>query len=161
MNIRKLRLQKGWTQADLARFSGLNVRTIQRAERSETISIETLKSLSAVFEIPFEQLKKETNMTTNDNPEQVTSVSDEEKAALEQVRELKGFYEHLILFACIGGTMLILDLLSDPSHLWSKWPVFGWAIGVLIHGLNVYEFANIFSPQWEKQQVEKRLGRKL
>ena len=163
MIIRKLRLQKGWTQADLAQFSGLNVRTIQRAERADGVSLETVKCLSAVFEIPFEQLREELQMTAtrHDNEDKIYAVSDEEKAVLEQVREIKGFYEHVVLFVCIGGAMLIFNLITDPANFWTKWPVFGWAIGVLVHGLNAFEAANLFGPKWEKQQVEKRLGRKL
>src|SRR5690348_13551302 len=53
MLIQKLRLQRGWSQEQLAELSGLSVRTIQRLERGETASVESLKSLGAVFEIDF------------------------------------------------------------------------------------------------------------
>jgi transcriptional regulator with XRE-family HTH domain len=48
--VRKLRLQRGWTQGDLARFAGMNVRSVQRVERGQQSSLETLKALAAVFE---------------------------------------------------------------------------------------------------------------
>ncbi len=35
MLIQKLRLQRGWSQEDLAALSGLSVRTIQRLERGQ------------------------------------------------------------------------------------------------------------------------------
>ena len=34
-------------------------------------------------------------------------------------------------------------------------------IGLALHALNVFEVFNIFGPDWERKQVEKRLGRKL
>ena len=58
MLIKDLRLKKGWTQEDLARHSGLSTRTIQRAERGESIGSESMKCLAAVFEIPFNSSKQ-------------------------------------------------------------------------------------------------------
>ena len=36
MNVRKLRLQRNWSQEQLAQVSGLSIRTIQRIERGQT-----------------------------------------------------------------------------------------------------------------------------
>lgn len=49
-DIRVLRQQKGWTQADLAEASGLSIRTIQRLESGESIAKgHSLKCLRSVF----------------------------------------------------------------------------------------------------------------
>ncbi|WP_258176457.1 2TM domain-containing protein [Photobacterium damselae] len=32
---------------------------------------------------------------------------------------------------------------------------------IVIHGINAFKVFNLFSPEWERKQVEKRLGRKL
>ena len=53
--IQKLRLQRGWSQQQLADLSGLSVRTIQCLEKGQDASVESLKSLAAVFEIDFSQ----------------------------------------------------------------------------------------------------------
>jgi hypothetical protein len=37
----------------------------------------------------------------------------------------------------------------------------GWGIGVLFHGLRVFERFSPFGADWEKKEVEKRLGRKI
>jgi transcriptional regulator with XRE-family HTH domain len=58
MLIQKLRLQRGWSQEQLAEVSGLSVRTIQRLERGQTASLESLKALGAAFEIDFSHLKE-------------------------------------------------------------------------------------------------------
>jgi len=42
MLVQKLRLQRGWSQEQLAIVSGLSVRTIQRIERGQSASLETL-----------------------------------------------------------------------------------------------------------------------
>ena len=51
MIVRKLRLRRGWSQDQLAEFTGVTVRTIQRIERGHKPSLETAKALAAVFEV--------------------------------------------------------------------------------------------------------------
>ena len=31
----------------------------------------------------------------------------------------------------------------------------GWGVGLVVHGLNVFEVINIFGPNWEKKQIGK------
>ena len=57
MLVQKLRLQRGWSQQQLAELSGLNVRTIQRIEKGQEPSVESLKSLAAVFNVLFSTLR--------------------------------------------------------------------------------------------------------
>lgn len=70
MQVKSLRLDKSWSQEQLAQLSGLNVRTIQRIEKGETVGLETLKSLAAVFQ-PFgdkwQQKKIKQIMNEQDN----------------------------------------------------------------------------------------------
>jgi transcriptional regulator with XRE-family HTH domain len=51
MNIQQRRLEKEWSQDQLARYSGLSTRTIQRIESGQKVGLESLKCLAAVFEI--------------------------------------------------------------------------------------------------------------
>jgi len=155
MIVRKLRLQRGWSQEQLAEMSDLSVRTIQRAERGQSIGSESLKSLAAVFEVQISDLKQEKTMTAQDYS------AEEERTAIEYVRDLKGFYTHLISYVAIMGGLVLIDLLTSPDTFWAIWPMLGWGIGVLVHGVNVFEMTSFFGPGWEKKQIEKRLGRKL
>lgn len=59
MIIKKLREKKNWSQEQLAIMCGLSTRTIQRIESGNNASIESLKSLSAVFEVDIQTLTKE------------------------------------------------------------------------------------------------------
>jgi transcriptional regulator with XRE-family HTH domain len=61
MRVKSLRQHKNWSQEQLAQLSGLNVRTIQRIEKGESVGLETLKSLAAVFEISVSDLKCQRN----------------------------------------------------------------------------------------------------
>ena len=57
--LKKIRISKGWSQEQLAQFSGLSVRTIQRIERGHNAGLESLKSIAAVFEIDISRLQKD------------------------------------------------------------------------------------------------------
>lgn len=54
--LRELRTARHWSQEQLAELSGLNLRTIQRLEAGAKISMESLRALAAVFEVPAESL---------------------------------------------------------------------------------------------------------
>lgn len=57
MGLKSLRLEKGWSQEQLATISGLSERTIQRAERGVMPSLETLRALAASLDISHAQLR--------------------------------------------------------------------------------------------------------
>ena len=162
MLIQKLRLQKGWSQQQLADLSGLSVRTIQRIEQGQVASPESLKSLAAVFEIPFSDLKEPAMSATETAPAPLPVADNaEEVLALRHVRKLKGFYIHLAQYGVVMLVLTAINLFTRPERLWVLWPALGWGVGVLFHAMRVFEHLGPFGAKWEKAQVEKRLGRKL
>jgi DNA-binding XRE family transcriptional regulator len=140
----------------LAELSGLNVRTIQRIEKGQEPSVESLKSLAAVFNVEFSTLKEQ----GMDNAVSETQ-SAEEILAFNQVRKLKGFYIHLAQYVLVVALLAVINALTTPNHWWVQWVVMGWGIGVFFHWLQISERFGLFGSKWEKEQVEKRLGRKL
>ena len=154
MIVHKLRLQRGWSQEQLAEFSGLSVRTIQRIEKGQKASLESLKSLAAVFELQVSDLQ-ETAMNS------AKTLSTEEQAAFKSVQNLKAFYSHLITYVVVIILLFIINFISNPDYIWAVWPALGWGIGIISHGLRAFEVFDVFSPEWEKKQIEKKLGRKL
>jgi transcriptional regulator with XRE-family HTH domain len=152
MLIQKLRLKRGWSQQQLADASGLSVRTIQRIENGQTPSIETLKSLAAVFEVDFSSLNPEETM----NP----SVREEEEA-FRYVRKLRRLYLHVFQYVIVVVGLTAINLVFTPRHLWVLWVIAGWGLGLLGHAFMVFRPSWVLGPQWERAQVEKRLGRPL
>lgn len=179
MIIRKLRLQRGWSQEQLAGISGVSTRTIQRIERGRNASLESLKCLAAVFETDFNTLREDTempdqNLTVKDRdaldklqilmagPQGRFSdagLGDEEREAMEYVRDIKGFYVHLASYVVAMTLLLVLNLVTG-GPLWVIWAALGWGVGVFVHAISVFEIFSPFSVDWEKRQIEKRLRRK-
>jgi len=63
--ILALRKQRSWSQDELAVASGLNLRTVQRIERSGSVSLQSKKALAAAFNIDVNDLDSpEESMTT-------------------------------------------------------------------------------------------------
>jgi len=152
MLIQKLRLKHGWSQQQLAEASGLSVRTIQRIENGQPASAESLKCLAAVFEVDFATL----------NPEQTMAPSDTEEAeAFRYVRKLRRFYLHLFQYLIVVSGLVAINLIFSPRYLWSLWVMVGWGIGLLSHAAMVFRPDWMLGPQWERREVEKRLGRPL
>ena len=120
MLIQKLRLQRGWSQQQLADLSGLSVRTVQRIEQGQVASTESLKSLAAVFEIDFSTLQ-EPGMKTTTAPASPAAFDADEALAFAQVRKLKGFYLHLAQYIVVVTLLMGINLWTRPQYLWVGW----------------------------------------
>jgi transcriptional regulator with XRE-family HTH domain len=57
VQVRELRLARGWSQLELAERSGLSVRTIQRIENGTAPGLESRRSLAAVFDVDVADLQ--------------------------------------------------------------------------------------------------------
>lgn len=157
MLIQKLRLKHGWSQQQLADASGLSARTIQRIEAGQPASTETLKSLAAVFEVDFSTLDPEKPVATAAD----TLAERQEQEAFRFVRRLRIFYVHLIQFVVVIPALWAINLIVTPQHLWVIWPSVAWGLVIALHALSVFRPSGFLGPDWERKQVEKRLGRSL
>lgn len=155
MIIRKLRLDRGYSQEQLSMMSDVSVRTIQRIERGAQASPETLKSLAAALDVDFGELRKEQPMPASTLPE----LTQDERDAMEYVRDIRGFYTHLIQYGVVMVLLIGINLWTSPGFFWAIFPAIGWGIGVAVHGLSVFEVINLFGGDWEKRQIAKRLRR--
>lgn len=169
MIVRKLRLQRGWSQEQLAELTNLSVRTIQRAERGQNPSLETARSLASVFKVDIttfnigvndmKQIKDlKDQERDSDHQSHKEDIKNDEKKAIEYVKGIKEFYSHLILYVIFG---LVVFVFKSQTKVELFWPFIGWGIGVIAHGLMAFELINFKMHKWEKRMIEKKLGRKL
>lgn len=153
MIVRKLRLQRGWSQDQLAELTGLNVRTIQRVERGDRPSLETAKALASVFEVDLSTFITEETAMQNK-----VSVEPDEQAAIDYAKRVKAFFEGLF-------TYVVLLVVFAFVFGWSKPVIYlvflGVGIGLAIQGLLTFEVIRLPFVNWERRIAEKKLGRKL
>ncbi len=60
------------------------------------------------------------------------------RAAERRVAAKAGFRVHATVFAVVNLGLFIINLVTDRGNWWFAWPMFGWGIGLLAHGLSVY-----------------------
>jgi transcriptional regulator with XRE-family HTH domain len=91
--IGRFRKRKAWTQEDLEAKSGVNLRTIQRAEAGYGINSNNLKGLAEVFDVDAGELQQQAENAAGPPPEQHISLH-EVKTAQKLVEILKRRIAH-------------------------------------------------------------------
>jgi len=74
VKIRALRIQRGWTQEQLAEIAGISSRTVQRAETANCASFDTVRAIAVAFETDFYQLLISEAFCASDTEPQVVSL---------------------------------------------------------------------------------------
>ena len=59
VRLTSLRVERGWSQEDLAQASGVSARTIQRLESGAAASHETTRAIAAAFDLDPRDLREE------------------------------------------------------------------------------------------------------
>ena len=145
-DIKKMRLERHWSQEQLAEMSGLSVRTIQRIENGENAGLESLKSLAAVFETKIEDSNKK---------EEAEQIRKEEA----YVQNLKGFYK-LLIFALINLAIFLWIAINDSdSESWSLffYMLIFWVFSLGVYSINYFDF---FGEAWKRKTIVKKFKKK-
>ncbi|WP_298633639.1 helix-turn-helix transcriptional regulator [uncultured Umboniibacter sp.] len=158
--MKALRLERHWSQEQLAHLSGLNVRTIQRVEKGQKAGSETLKSLAAVFEISIEELNAVIGHESQVGDDELV-VEDKDnsryKQAQEKIKSKKYFYGLSGLLTLIF-LLLMLPNYNGGENLAPLIVVF-LSFATIIIGLAIHVFQP-FGEEWEEDQITQLLARK-
>ncbi|MET3536915.1 2TM domain-containing protein [Chryseobacterium limigenitum] len=83
-------------------------------------------------------------------------VDDSDKAyerAKKRVKEIKSFYGNLISYCIIIPFLIIVNLITNPKHIWFYFPMLGWGIGLAAHGMSVFAIGK----GWEEKKIREIL----
>ncbi|KQT24446.1 histidine kinase [Chryseobacterium sp. Leaf405] len=86
-------------------------------------------------------------------------MEDKDKAyerAQKRVKEIKSFYGNLISYCIIIPFLIIINLITNPDHIWFFYPMLGWGIGVIAHGMNVFAIGK----NWEEKKIREILEKR-
>lgn len=117
--LRELRASKGWTQEKLAEVSGVHSRTIQRIEKDEIASIQSLDALANALDVePSILLNAELKIrklnkhpTTNDDilhPHQLPAASISERQKIKEFAQEAERLENWLSYKWIGWSLLFI-----------------------------------------------------
>jgi len=160
MNLQKMRLDKGWSQEQLADIAGLSVRTIQRLEKGKPAGLESLKCLAAVLETDIktltrDQIEMPRQDTTQTTPDPILARRQDE--AIVYVENLKGVYVHLAIFAFCMPALYVLNLIISPDDLWILYVLAAWLVGLALHLLTFFVMFHGLNTDWENRTIKRRL----
>jgi hypothetical protein len=79
--------------------------------------------------------------------------------ALCHVREVRGFYTHLLVYVLVIGGLAALNLATNPGRLWFAFAAFGWGLGLLVHGLSIFALRGWLGREWQARKVREYLER--
>ncbi len=74
--------------------------------------------------------------------------------AKKRVEELRDFYSHLASYLSVNVFLIVLNLMTNPDHIWFVYPLLGWGIGIAIHGFDVF----FSGAKWEERKMQELTG---
>jgi hypothetical protein len=77
--------------------------------------------------------------------------------AQKRVREIKEFYQHLIVYLLCNPVVIVVNLLTSPGYLWFVWSLLGWGIAVVLHALKTFHVSPVFNKEWEERKIREIL----
>ncbi|MGJ8685164.1 MAG: 2TM domain-containing protein [Nonlabens sp.] len=78
--------------------------------------------------------------------------------AKKRVNDLKGFYNHLMVFIVIHALILAAVLYFDGNlKFFITFSVLGWGIGLFIHALVVFKWNPFTGKDWEQRKLKEFL----
>ncbi|GGH02760.1 histidine kinase [Polaribacter pacificus] len=75
--------------------------------------------------------------------------------AVEKVEKLKEFYQNLASYCIVIPFLIFINLYTSPGYHWFWFPLFGWGIGVIFHGLDVYNYNPFLGRNWENKKIKE------
>lgn len=75
--------------------------------------------------------------------------------AKKRVQKVKGFYGNLTAYIVVNIFLMVVNFMTSPEHLWFYWPMLGWGIGVLFHGLRVFNYMPFLGKDWEERKMKE------
>ncbi|MDH4116761.1 MAG: 2TM domain-containing protein [Acidimicrobiia bacterium] len=59
-------------------------------------------------------------------------------AALERLEEKRRFRTHAVVYVLVNALLVSIWAVQDADGFWPFWTIFGWGLGLAIHGWKAY-----------------------
>lgn len=77
-----------------------------------------------------------------------------ESRARRRVAMRMGFYTHALVFVLVNLGLFAMNAMTG-GYRWSTWPLFGWGLGLAIHGLVV--FLSLQGEGWRQRMLAQEI----
>lgn len=147
--VKALRLQRAWSQEQLAELASLSVRTVQRIENGDAPSLETLSALAAVFGVSVAELSAEPVAADDSLDRRIVD-------ARLRLRQEASFYRSLLTATVVCLLLWGVNYVTSPNNSWIIWVVLIWGSLLAVRGLRLFVFGGV-TQRWRKARLQKLL----
>jgi len=161
--VRRLRIERGWSQEQLAIASGLSIRTVQRVESEGIASMGTAVSLAATYGVQLIELQEEQSTTAPENPSSghsalflglavITVAALAESGRLPGLPQSDAFAAMNTLAAIVGCLLVVpalLRLLSKRKYIGVALAVMGTPLLTLLAAGVTFALVSGRVPTWQ------------
>lgn len=147
--VKTSRLKKAWSQEQLAEVACLSVRTVQRTEKGQKPSLETLSAIASAFNVNVSDLSEDTYVASHTLDERINE-------ARIQVAQESRFYRILITAVLICMALMIINYLFTPGTYWSVVVAVIWGGLVIFRGIRVFIMRGEIA-LWQQCRLQKIL----
>lgn len=74
--------------------------------------------------------------------------------AKKRVENLKAFYIHLTVYILVNVMLFVINLTTFDGDWWFVYPLGGWGIGMIIHGITIFASGR-FGADWEERKIKE------
>lgn len=152
--IKELRLNRAWSQEQLAELASLSVRTVQRVENGEQASLETLSAIASALNVGVTDLY---------TPQAASAEQDQAKALDERLVKIStqiaaeaDFYYRLAGFVITGVILLLINWITSQNITWSGIVVLVFGVLIVRQGVNTF-IINKHIDEWKTNKLTKMI----
>ena len=127
--IKRWRDERAWSQEHLADVAGVGVRTVQRIEKGEGASRESLMALAAAFDVNVIDLTRDAHAET------LSAVRAERAKGRAALR--LSFIIHFASYIFGMFVFAVISMMDGGEGFSMLAPALWWTVGVAGHGLTV------------------------
>ena len=81
-------------------------------------------------------------------------MTDEQRQwAIRRIQAKRQFWGHLAVYLAVNSLLIAIWAMTSAEYFWPIWPMLGWGIGVVAHGLGVHIGPSTIS----EERIEREL----
>ncbi|MBT8193633.1 MAG: 2TM domain-containing protein [Acidimicrobiia bacterium] len=83
---------------------------------------------------------------------------EQRQRAIRRIRAKREFRSHLAVYLAVNALLVLIWAMTSAAYFWPVWPMFGWGIGVVAHGVGVYAGPSEITEAQIERELHGRLG---
>ncbi len=83
---------------------------------------------------------------------------DQRQWAINRIRAKRAFWVHLAVYVAVNVLLVVIWAAGSRDYFWPVWPMLGWGIGVVAHGVTVHVGPSTISEERIDRELRGRPG---